>query len=943
MPNEQTNNMQAYWLSSWLDGGNQSYLEQQFEQYLQDPTSLSEEWRQYFQDLIGNNSQYMDVSHADVRAYFKNLAYKPKKNQSVPQTSNNIQEDLLEIAVQKLIFAYRLLGHLQSNINPIATQLPANVPDLDFKNYGLRPEHLNKQFIAGDLFGSRNRSLAAIIEDLRRIYCGSVGAEYMHILNATERTWMQENLEEILLSRDVNNDNRLRIAELIVAADGLEKYLGSKYPGAKRFSLEGCDSLLVGLDEIISCGSAAGLEEIVLAMTHRGRLNVLVNLLGKVPSELFDLFEDKHNMQLESGDVKYHQGFASDLQTPTGNIHLSLIFNPSHLEIVTPVATGSVRARQERRNEDKNKVLCVAIHGDAAFAGQGVAMEIINMSNTRGYGIGGTIHIIVNNQIGFTTSNPQDARSTLYCSDLGKMLPAPILHVNADDPEAVMIIFNLALKYRMQFNKDIIIDLVGYRRMGHNEADEPSATQPLMYKHIRSHPNVRELYSASLISGKYATEQQLQQMVDTYRLTLDKRDQAVNKRLTAERDWRGAKASDWKPYMTRDWRFPTSTKVPIETLKQLANARDAVPAGFVLDTRVEKIVDARRRMTQGEIPVDWGYGETLAYATLLNEGFAVRLSGQDSGRGTFFHRHAVWHDQNTGAEYVSLSNLNQDQAKFTVIDSILSEAAVLGFEYGYSTSEPRALTLWEAQFGDFANNAQVVIDQFISSGEQKWGRLSGLVMLLPHGYEGQGPEHSSARIERYLQLCAQHNMQVCIPSSPSQIFHLLRRQLLRPMRKPLIVITPKSLLRHRLAVSSLEELANGKFEVVISDDKINSSAITRVVLCSGKVYYELLEARDKANKPIAIIRVEQLYPFPETELNAELKKYPGAKEVIWCQEEPMNQGAWYSMQHHFRNVLLPGQELLYAGRPDSAAPAVGYFHLHEQQQQELIAAAIGER
>lgn len=934
-----TNEMQSQWDTSWLDSGNQSYLDNQFETFLNNPASLSDEWRCYFQDLMSSNQQYMDVSHADVRQFFKNLSFKHKKNHTGTIVVSN---DLKEIAVQKLIFSYRLLGHLQSKINPLSIYPKPLIPELELSHFDLQESDLNQHFIAGDLLGAKNRTLQQIIDDLQKIYCGTVAVEYLHIDNSSERLWIQQHLEDMRLNFVLTKEQKLAIAELICASDGLEKYLGAKYPGSKRFSLEGCDSLLVGLDEIISYGGNHGIQEVILAMTHRGRLNILVNLMGKLPSELFDQFEDRHNTLLESGDVKYHQGFASDLKTSGGNVHVALIFNPSHLEIVTPVASGSVRARQERRDENGvDKVLSIAIHGDAAFSGQGVVMETLNMSATRGYGIGGTIHVIVNNQIGFTTSNPHDSRSTLYCSDIGKMLAAPIFHVNANDPEAVLEVFNLALNYKVKFKKDVIIDLVGYRRMGHNEADEPSATQPLMYKKIRSMPSVKDLYAEQLVNNGDFSLEEITQISDSYRETLDKRDRAVVKRLT-DAEWRNSFASDWSPYGTRDWRIPTSTTVDIETLKSLANARDMVPEGFVLDARVQKIVEARKNMTQEAQLADWGYAETLAYASLINDGYGVRLSGQDSGRGTFFHRHAVWHDQNTAATYTSLSNLPQQKAKFTVIDSLLSEMAVLAFEYGFSTNEPRTLTLWEAQFGDFANGAQVVVDQFISSGEQKWGRLSGLVLLLPHGYEGQGPEHSSARIERYMQLCAQHNMQVCIPSTPAQMYHLLRRQMLRPMRKPLVVITPKSLLRHKDAVSSLVEIATGEFKVIIVDPVASYEKIDRVILCSGKVYYEL-KAAMKNKDHIAIIRIEQPYPFPEEELHQALKKYINAKKIVWCQEEPRNQGVWYSMQHRLVNAMLPGQQLEYAGRMDSAAPAVGYFHLHEQQQKDLVMTAMGER
>jgi 2-oxoglutarate dehydrogenase E1 component len=942
-----SNEMQSQWNSSWLDSGNQSYLEDQYEIYLKTPDKLSKDWLQYFDQLNTGINPQTDISHADMIEYFKNLSYQPKVTKTsqnlAPEKSANVDHELKQIAVQKLIYAYRLSAHQCSNINPLATELPTTIPELELEYFKLKAEDLDVEFSAGDLAGRKTRTLNDIIKDLKSIYCGTVASEYMHIPDVAERLWVQTNLEQTILNLRMAKEEKQHILELIIAADGMERYLGAKYPGAKRFGLEGCDTLIVALDKIIIESGIQGMQEIVIAMAHRGRLNVLVNLLGKMPSELFDAFEGKHSEQERSGDVKYHQGFASDLQTPGGNLHVSMAFNPSHLEIVNPVATGSVRARQERRNDSKRaQVLCIAIHGDAAFAGQGVVMETLNMSGTRGFDIGGTVNIIINNQIGFTTSNPQDARSTMYCSDIGKMLGLPIFHVNADDPEAVVAIANLALQYKIKFHKDVIIDLVGYRRLGHNEADEPSATQPLMYKAIRAHPTVKKLYADKLIAAGVISQQEVDNLVDNYRDTLDKRDQAVVKNLVNS-EWRNDVAANWAPYGARDWRIPTVTAIPLDTIKVLASARDKVPEGFTLNTQVKKIVEDRLKMTNGEIPVDWGYAETLAYATLLNDGYALRLSGQDCGRGTFFHRHVEWHDQNNGQTYISLEHLTANQAKCWIVDSLLSEAGVLGFEYGYSSSEPRTLTIWEAQFGDFANGAQVLIDQFISSGEQKWGRLSGLVMLLPHGYEGQGPEHSSARIERYLQLCAQHNIQVCIPSTPAQMYHLLRRQMLRPMRKPLIVITPKSLLRHKSAVSPLEELADGAFKVIIADSNQNYTAVHKVILCSGKIYYELDAARAaKQTNSIAILRVEQLYPFPEIELTAELSKYVNATEIVWCQEEPKNQGAWYSTQHHLQNALQKDQKLVYAGRGDSAAPAVGYLTLHEEQQRALVKEAIGD-
>lgn len=932
MPDE----MKAAWQSSWLDSGNQSYLNDLYEEYLADPTLLSEEWRKYLQQIAAGAH---DQSIEAIEDYFRQLAYQPKNG--VP-TAGTAQKG----SIQDLIFAYRLLGHMRSNINPLKSPTIAPLADLELEHYGFTKDDLNMPVDAGDLpvaTGSApGRTLAQVVQDLQKIYCGTIASEYLHITDSTERDWVQLNLEKYILNAKPSVEEKIRYLELLTDAEGMEKYLGSKYPGAKRFSLEGCDSLIVSLDEIINRGSIAGIHEIVIAMAHRGRLNVLVNLLGKMPGELFDLFEETHTMQERTGDVKYHQGFASDITTQSGNVHLSLAFNPSHLEIVTPVACGSVRARQERRpNKGEDYVICVALHGDAAVAGQGIVMEILNMSLTPAYGIGGTVHIITNNQIGFTTSDPRDARSTMYCSDIGKMMSIPVFHVNADDPEAVALISRFALEYRMKFHKDVIIDLIGYRRWGHNEADEPSATQPLMYQKIRAHPTALMIYTEKLIKEGVTKEQDAKQLMEDYRQVLDKSDKAVVKRL-AEQGWRQGLASDWTMYNTRDWRFPTPTQLPMTTIKQCAQARDKVPDGFTLDPRVAKIIEARTKMTAGEQLVDWGYAETLAYATLVNEGYGVRLSGQDCGRGTFFHRHAEWHDHVNGVIYTSLEHISDKQARFQVYNSLLSEAGVLGFEYGYSSSEPRTLTLWEAQFGDFANGAQVVVDQFISSAEQKWGRLSGLVLLLPHGYEGQGPEHSSARIERYLQLCAQHNIQVCMPSTPAQMYHMLRRQILRPMRKPLVAITPKSLLRNKDAVSTLEELASGTFQALIPDQAQNHDIIDRVILCSGKVYYELAALRKEVNKKnVAIIRMEQLYPFPELEMAQELNNYPNAHTIIWCQEEPMNQGSWYSCQHHVRNILRPDHELLFIGRPDSAAPACGYHKLHEEQQHNLVYQAIG--
>ncbi len=792
----------------------------------------------------------------------------------------------------------------------------------------------------------RNVVSSKLFKIFKKIYCGNIASEFFHIPDSPERVWVQERVEKLLMKESLPPEIKKHILERITAAEGLEKCLGSKYPGAKRFSLEGNDTLIISLDELIQKSGSLGFKEIVIGMAHRGRLNVLMNILGKNPNQLFDEFEGKakQDENLASGDVKYHQGFSSDLTTGGGPVHVALAFNPSHLEIVSPVVCGSVRARQERR-QDKNRdeVLSIILHGDASFAGQGVDMETLNMSQTRAYAIGGTVNIIVNNQIGFTTSNPKDARSTLYCSDLGKMIEIPIFHVNADDPEAVYQITRIALDYRNKFNKDVIIDLVGYRRQGHNEADEPSATQPIMYQFIRKHPTVCQIYGQKLIEEDVLSKEDMEEIGNKYRDMLDKRQASLTNNIVpnhAPTEY----SCNWEKYLNNDWRYKINTGVPLANLQSLGQRLEKLPDNFELHPRVKKIMDERKKMTKGEILMDWGYAEIMAYATILTEGYPVRMSGQDCCRGTFFHRQAVLHDQKTGNEYTPLQHLSDVQSRFTIYDSLLSEEAVLGFEYGYASSDPGKLVIWEAQFGDFANGAQVVIDQFISSGEQKWGRLCGLVLYLPHGYEGQGPEHSSARIERYLQLCAEHNIQTCIPTTPAQMFHMLRRQMLRPMRKPLIVFTPKSLLRHKLAVSSLEELSTSEFKPILGEiDDIDPKNIGRIVLCSGKVYYELLERRRSQNlNHIAIVRIEQLYPFPEIELRLEITKYPNAREVIWCQEEPQNQGAWYSSHHHLQSCLTSEQSLSYAGRKPAAAPAVGYHHLHEQQQEALIRAALHE-
>jgi len=677
-------------------------------------------------------------------------------------------------------------------------------------------------------------------------------------------------------------------------------------------------------------------------MAHRGRLNVLVNILGKSPASLFDEFEGTSALSpgVKSGDVKYHMGFSSDVTTPGGPVHLTLAFNPSHLEIINPVVEGSVKARQDREGKEGiNTVIPILIHGDAAFSGQGIVMETLNMSQTRAFYTGGTVHIVINNQIGFTTSNPLDARSTLYCTDVASMIQAPVFHVNGDDPEAVMFVTELALDYRNTFNKDVVIDLICYRRLGHNEADEPATTQPVMYKKIRKHQTTRHIYAQKLISEDILTLAEANKMEGDY-LTLLESGQVVSRPISTNSNY--SYTNQWNDFLNVSWDVPCKTAISMEHLRFCNDRMQRLPNGFELHARVAKVMENRSKMAAGSLPLDWGFAENIAYASLLLENHSIRLTGQDVGRGTFVHRHAVFHNQLNNKTYTPIKHLDKNQGNAQIFDSLLSEAGVLGFEYGYSTTMPNTLVIWEAQFGDFANGAQVVIDQFISSGETKWGRLCGLVMLLPHGFEGQGPEHSSARLERYLQLCADHNIQVCYPTTPAQIFHLLRRQIIRPYRKPLIIMSPKSLLRHKLAVSTLEDLTTGSFQPVIGEqDVIKPNLVTRFILCTGKVYYDLLDARRKDNlKHIAIARLEQIYPFPDKLLKAELAKYPQLKDFIWCQEEPKNQGAWYQSKHHFSDNVPKQINITYAGRDASAAPAVGNFHVHIEQQKAVVQSAL---
>ena len=945
----QESTMEQLWRTSHLSGGNLAYVDDLYELYLTDPNSVPDEWRDYFDTLpVPEGLPSKDIPHHVIRQQFLEISRKRGTGSGAisPAESAAAEHERKQVKVLQLINAYRVRGHQKARLDPLGLMEREHVEDLELEYHGLTAADLDTEFNTGPLcFGEERLPLRTIIQYLEETYCSTIGVEYMHIVNTEERRWIQQRMESVRSHPRYDESRKLHTLERLTAAEGLEKYLGSRYPGTKRFGLEGGESLIPMVDELIQRAGMAGAKEIVIGMAHRGRLNVLVNTFGKNPKDLFDEFEGKVTLKEGVGDVKYHQGFSSNVLTPGGEVHMALAFNPSHLEIVSPVVEGSVRARQRRRRDDNgDKVVPIIMHGDAAFAGQGVVMETFQMSQTRGFKTGGTVHIVINNQVGFTTSKREDARSTEYCTDVAKMVQAPIFHVNGDDPEAVVFVTQLALDFRNTFKKDVVIDLFCYRRRGHNEADEPAATQPIMYQVIRKHPTTRELYAQKLISEGLITPDQAKQMEEEYRDLLDRGEHVV-KSLVKEPN--KELFVDWTPYLGHKWTDKARTGVSIRTIQKLGKILDELPEGLVVQRQVAKILEDRRKMTQGAMPINWGYAEIMAYATLINEGFDVRITGEDVGRGTFSHRHAVIHNQKDGSEYIPLKKLvKDDKPSFEIWDSLLSEMGVLGFEYGYATTNPKALVIWEAQFGDFANCAQVVIDQFITSGEHKWGRLCGLTMLLPHGYEGQGAEHSSARLERFLQLCADHNIQVCVPTTPAQIFHLLRRQMKRPIRKPLIALTPKSLLRHKDAVSTLEDLAEGAFQTVIPevDPNVDPKKVTRLILCSGKVYYELAEKRRQEERwDTAIVRIEQLYPFPEQVLAEVIGQYRKLQDAVWCQEEPMNQGAWYCSQHHMRAVLAethPKLYLKYAGRPASAAPACGYPHLHVEEQTRLVNEAF---
>ncbi len=930
--------------NSYLFGANAPFIEELYESYLGNPGSVADTWRDYFdrlQNLPGANGR--DVAHTPIVASFAQRA----KLGTLHALPAGTSSDKKQVAVLQLINAYRFLGNRWAQLDPLRRQERPLIQELDPAYYGFTEADLGHSFNTGSFAGLPEQAmLREILEAVRQTYCGTIGVEYMYLPDVAQKRWIQSRIETARATPKFGVEEKKRLLRMVTQAETLERYLHTRYVGQKRFSLEGGESLIVAMDELVRTAGTLGVQEMVIGMAHRGRLNVLVNTLGKQPAMLFDEFEGKKASTLSAGDVKYHLGYSSDVSTPGGPMHLTLAFNPSHLEIVNPVVAGSVYARQVKRGPTgKAEALPVLIHGDAAVAGQGVNQEMLNFSQTRGYGTGGTVHLIVNNQIGFTTSDLRDVRSSLYCTDIFKMVEAPIFHVNGDDPEAVAMVTQIAMAFRQEFRKDVVVDIVCFRKLGHNEQDEPMVTQPLMYKKIAQHPGTRKLYADRLQAQGVITAEDAENKIREYRAALDEGRHLIDPVIT---DYHSKYAIDWSPYVGLPYTELCDTTVPVKELKRLAERLTAIPANFSLHPRVQKIIEDRRAMGAGKHPVDWGMAENMAYATLVAAGYNVRVSGEDVGRGTFFHRHAALHDQNRekwdeGILW-PLANIQEKQGWFHCFDSVLSEEAVLAFEYGFASASPDELVIWEAQFGDFANGAQVVIDQFLSSGEAKWGRYCGLVLLLPHGYEGQGPEHSSARLERYMQLSADFNWEVCVPSNAAQIFHLLRRQMLRKQRKPLVVMTPKSLLRHKDAASSLDDLAQGTFQTVIGEaDELNPKKVTRVIACAGKVYYDLHTARrERKIENVAILRVEQLYPFDDRRFAEEFGKYSQAKELVWCQEEPLNQGAWYAKTHRLTSVLSKGQTLQVVSRPASASPAVGYAARHAAEQKQLVDEALGQ-
>ncbi len=938
--------------------GNSTFIEELYERYLQNPQGVDASWREFFREATnGAGAAARGASWARVKTQVigarEEVDAKPaagKDKKAAPAASTADIEKFAHDSIRAIMMvrAYRVRGHLIANLDPLGIEVNDYHPELDPASYGFTEADMDREIFLDGSLGIQKAKLRDIISILRQTYCGNIGVEFMHIQYPDQKAWIQKRFEADRGRFSLSAQDKKDTWKTLVEVEAFEQFLQVKYPSTKRFSVQGGDAMLPGLEAVIHTASKLGVKEIAIGMPHRGRMNVLTTVMGKPYAELLSIFQgniDFPEWIASSGDVKYHLGTSVDRDTPYGKIHLSLLANPSHLEAVNPVVVGKVRAKLDILGdlEDKGSVMGVMLHGDAAFCGQGSVPEVLSLSELRGYRTGGTVHIIVNNQIGFTTS-PKYSRFTPYPTDVAKMVQAPILHVNGDDPEAVVYVCKLAAEFRQEFKRDVVVDIFCYRKYGHNESDEPMFTQPIMYREIGKKPLPAEIYSDRLVKDGTLSQADVDAKFAEFRQFYEKEYEAAKNFKPNKADWL---EGQWAGYEKPTGEHPAGDSgVDVKTLKDVGMALAKVPTHIKVNSKIVRQLEAKAKMMESGTGIDWAMGEALAFGTLLKEGHGVRLSGQDCGRGTFSHRHSVLVDQETEERYLPLNNLGGEQKRYEVIDSSLSEFAILGFEYGYSLGLPNYLTLWEGQFGDFANGAQVIIDQFISSAEVKWLRMSGLVMLLPHGYEGQGPEHSSARLERYLQLCAEDNMQVVNCTTPANYFHALRRQLKRKFRKPLIVMTPKSLLRHKLAISTLADMGKGtSFKRIIpetapiaKDDKIR-----RVIITSGKVYYDLFEAREAAKiDDIAIIRMEQYYPFPERELKAELSRYKNA-EIVWCQEEPKNMGAWTFVVSRIEDVLESigrSDRVRYTGRPEAASPAAGYYKIHEKEQKHLVEVAL---
>ena len=978
--------------TSFLFGSNAGYVAELYARFLSDPAAVDPSWNSFFQDLDEDSRAVLDELRGASWTVSDLEDPKAKRDpvaesfivgtpngaavgngaaaaMSGPgngamlahaqQVYGGISPQQLRAATLDsiralmLIRVFRVRGHMNAHFDPLGLEKREPHPELDPATYGFGPGDLDRPIFLNYSLGLETATLRQILEILHKTYCGTIGVEFMHIQDPEEKAWIQERIEGGRNHTDFTVNGKRAILERLTAAEGFEKFLQLKYTGTKRFGLEGGESMIPALEQILKRGGQLGLREVVVGMAHRGRLNVLTNFMGKPFSAVFSEFQGNPSSPEDvqgSGDVKYHLGTSSDRDFNGNIVHLSLTANPSHLEWVNPVVLGKVRAKQQQRRDlEREQVMGVLIHGDAAFAGQGIVAETLGLSELRGYRTGGTMHFIINNQIGFTT-NPTYSRSGVYCSDMAKMVQAPIFHVNGDDPEAVVHVSRIAIEFRQKFKRDVVIDMVCYRRHGHNEGDEPGFTQPIMYKKIRAHATTRELYAKQLVEENVITQAESDQITQDFMKKLEGEFEASSTYKPNKADWLEGK---WAGLQAQGADSPHrgETGVDIDKLKQIGFKLCEYPKDFAINSKIARQLEAKKKTLESGEGIDWATAEALAYGTLVAEGTGVRLSGQDSGRGTFSHRHAVMYDQNTEDKYIPLCHVSPDQATFEVHDSPLSEAAVVGYEYGYSLAEPHNLVLWEAQFGDFANTAQTIIDQFISSGESKWLRMSGLVMLLPHGYEGQGPEHSSARPERFLQMCAEDNWQICNVTTPANLFHVFRRQIRRSFRKPLVLFTPKSLLRHKLCISDLSEMGPGSsFHRVLSEtanDLAANDKIRRIVVCSGKVYYDLLQERmSRGIKDVVILRLEQLYPFPKDALAAEFAKYPNA-ELVWCQEEPENQGAWLFADRRLEAVLKDiGHKAgrpSYVGRPATASPATGLLKRHNQEQAKLLDQALTVR